>query len=104
MSSIDLEKKRLQEWALTYTNFSFSMINNDLQSYYESVDDDDVFFEYDFASVQELKNLLSQKKKEIHDQSVDLICTVATFKCKQEIMKKNDDKKQIIIPDFIYNF
>lgn len=104
MSLIDNEKNKLFEWA-ELSNYAFHT-TDDNGSFFSDIDADDKIYEMKFDTIPELKKMLTEKKKQVNDSSVDLVCAVATFKYKNQFLqeKKVEENTEDVIPDFIYNF
>lgn len=109
MSLIDLEKTKLTEWAQKKTDAESFFLNAPTESYYSVSDDKEVIYEFHYENIPQLKKLMEEKTKVVHDDQMNLVCTVAAFKYRNSIMQTKEKKKEVkdgksVIPDFIYNF
>lgn len=109
MSLIDLEKRKLNEWAKKKKDAESFFFCDSADSYYSVSDDKEVIYEFHYETIPNLKKLMEEKKKVVHDAQIDLVCSVAAFKYRNSIVKPEAKKKELVdeknmIPDFIYNF
>ena len=106
------EKEKLYKWACQYTSKDrtesvFTPVMKECSSYYESIKNTDYIHEYNFDTVNEIKQELSSlwKEDEIFGQAA-LICSVACMKNKNILspQKKDAHENMKQLKPYIYHF
>ncbi len=98
------EFNRIKEWVDSNTCYSYPVIDEAEESYFQSYADSEIY-ELDFGNIKELKEMLSKRKQVIKSDTVDLICSVEVFKHKPEIDLQREtsmDRKEL--PGYVYVF
>lgn len=106
MSLIDLEKTKLNEWAKKRNDAESFFRDAEGETYFSVSDKTDIVYDFHFENIPQLKKLMEERKKMVHDMQMDLVCSVAAFKYRNTVVQPEIEKKEEknVIPDFIYNF
>ncbi len=107
MSSIDIEKERMKEWAKINKGDYFPRIDTEAESYFEDCKTNMEITELQFSDMKQLQALLESGKIAVKDKKIDLICAVAAFKRKQskvDLAGRGNTREDKELPDFIYQF
>lgn len=102
-----IEKKefsRIKEWADSSTCYSYPVIDEAEESYFQSYVESEIY-ELEFSNIKELKEMLAKRKQVVISDTADLICSVEVFKHKPEIdLQKETSMNRKELPGYVYVF
>lgn len=98
------EFSRIKEWIDSGTYYSYPVINEEEESYFQSYTNSEIY-ELDFSNIKELKEMLAKRKQVVQSDTADLICSVEVFKHKPEIdLQKDTSMNRKELPGYVYVF
>lgn len=98
------EFNRIKEWAYCSKCYSYPVIDEAEESYFQSYVDSEIY-ELDFNNIKELKEMFAKRKQVVKSDTVDLICSVEVFKRKHGIdLQKETSMNRKELPGYVYVF